>query len=67
MGYCDYLMAGDIQYAVKFQGKFPKKVFVHGTNTAGFGEIFKYKCTHKQRTARCKNSLGDSFKYTVPA
>lgn len=66
MGYCDYLMAGDIQYSVKFQGKFPKKVFVHGTNTAGFGEIVKYKCTHKQRTARCKNSLGDSFKYTVP-
>jgi hypothetical protein len=67
MGYCDYLMAGDIQYSVEFQGRFPKKVVVHGTNTAGFGEIVKYKCTHEQRTARCRNSLGDAFKYTVAA
>ena len=67
MGYCNYLMASDIQYPVQFEGKFPKKVIVHGTNTAGFGEITKFKCTHKQRTARCTNSLGDSFEYTVPA
>ena len=65
MGYCDYLMAGDIQYSVKFQGKFPKKVFVHGTNTAGFEEIVEVECTRKHRTARCKTRRR-SFKYTAP-
>jgi hypothetical protein len=60
------LMAGDIQYAVKFQRRWPRQAYVHGTNTAGFGARVLYRCVRVNRTARCTNSLGDSFRYTVP-
>jgi hypothetical protein len=67
MGGCDYLMAGDVQYNVDLQLRFPGRVFVHGTNTAGFGARVEYRCVRENLTARCTNSLGDSFRYTVPA
>ena len=65
LGYCNRLMAGDVQNSVAFQGKYPKRVGFHGTNWAGFGEIAIFRCTHKGRTVRCENSLGDAFRYTV--
>lgn len=60
------LMAGDIQHSVKFRHRWPRQAVVHGTNTAGFGARVVYKCIRVNRTARCTNSLGDSFRYTVP-
>jgi hypothetical protein len=66
MGYCDYLMAGDVQDSVRLRGRFPRRVVVHGTNTLGFEPRVVFRCTRRQRTARCTNSLGDSFRYTVP-
>ena len=67
MGDCDYLMAGDVQNDVDLQLRFPGLVLVHGTNTAGFGARVEYRCVRENLTARCTNSLGDSFRYTVPA
>jgi len=61
------LMASDIQHAVLFRSGFPRRAFVHGTNTAGFGPRVEYRCVRNNRTARCVNQLGDSFRYTVPA
>jgi hypothetical protein len=66
MGYCDYLMAGDIQDSVRLRGRFPRRVGLHGTNRRGFEPRVSFRCTRRQRTARCTNSLGDSFRYTVP-
>lgn len=66
-GTCDYLMAGDVQYEVDTRLRFPRRVGVHGTNTAGFGARVDYRCIRQNRTARCTNSLGDSFRYTAPA
>lgn len=60
------LMASDIQYDVQFRRRFPRFAHEHGTNTAGFGARALYRCHRVNRTARCTNSLGDSFRYTVP-
>lgn len=60
------LMASDIQHSVQFRRRFPREAVAHGTNTAGFGARVIYRCVRVNRTARCTNSLGDSFRYTVP-
>lgn len=77
------LLTGDIDALVS--RRFPKappgrfSVFTHGTNTAGFTEMVRYRCRARSRmvpvrgeahdarrtVATCKNAVGDGFTYTV--
>jgi hypothetical protein len=59
---CDYLMAWDIQSAIS-SGKRVRRAYVHGTNTAGFGRIFKFRCRQKRMLAKCHNGMHDRFTY----
>lgn len=64
------LMASDLAYSLRtgHLGRHPR-AYWHGTNTLGFDEIAKLRCTvhrhSRTRSIRCRNSLGDAFHYTV--
>jgi hypothetical protein len=62
-GTCPSLMVGDIAYTVK-QGGRPRYAYWHGTNTAGFEKVARYRCSSRGRTITCRNGLGDAFRWS---
>ena len=61
---CDFLMAGDADYLLR-NGERVRSTFWHGTNTAGFQTVARFRCRHlSKRAVTCRNRLGDAFRYS---
>lgn len=72
-----YQMIGDLEDSLYHTRppSWPKALFVHGTNGAGFEAVVEYKCNHSNvrrtslglsGTVQCTDALGDSLRYTFP-
>jgi hypothetical protein len=61
-GTCPFQMVGDLAYSVE-RGRTPKYAYWHGTNTAGFTKIARYRCRNGGRTVTCTNAMGDAFRW----
>jgi hypothetical protein len=61
-GTCPALMVSDLSYAVR-AGKPARRAFWHGTNTAGFEHLARYRCNRRGRAIRCTNAVGDAFRW----
>lgn len=59
---CESLIASDIEYDLA-AGHLKRKQYTHGTNKAGFEELYVWRCQPKNRVVRCENQMGDAFKY----
>lgn len=62
-GSCPGLMVSDLAYAVRSHHS-ARRAFWHGTNTAGFQTVARYRCTTRGRSITCTNALGDAFRWT---
>ena len=62
-GACPALMTSDLDYAVRTHHS-TRRAFWHGTNTAGFEKVARYRCKTHARTITCTNGLGDAFRWT---
>jgi hypothetical protein len=61
-GACESLMIGDLRYSVARHERI-RYAYEHGTNTAGFEEVMRYRCKQHGRTITCTNKLGDAFRW----
>ena len=62
-GTCPALMVSDLDYAIRTHHS-TRRTFWHGTNTAGFQTVARYRCRSRARTITCTNALGDAFRWT---
>ena len=58
---CNGDMAGDLERAMR-SGQATRRAFVHGTNTAGFGQVVDYRCHRRGVSVTCANAMGDAFR-----
>ena len=61
-GACESLMIGDLRYSVARHERI-HYAYEDGANTAGFGQVVRYRCHQHGRTITCIDKLGDAFRW----
>lgn len=61
-GTCPALQVSDLAYALA-RHQSTKFAYWHGTNTAGFEKVARFRCHRHGRSIRCVNKMGDGFRW----